>query len=43
MCAVFSVIFMDFQYLAMIENLFMDLYLHWFVKLLILNGMSVLA
>jgi len=43
MCAVFSVIFMDFQYLAMIENLFTDLYLHEFVKLLILNGMSVLA
>jgi len=42
MCAEFSVIFMDFQYLAMIENLFTDLYLHLFVKLLILNEMSVL-
>ncbi|ATU98108.1 hypothetical protein CHQ57_12115 [Aeromonas salmonicida] len=41
MCAEFSVIFMDFQYLAMIENLFTDLYLHLFVKLLILNEISI--
>lgn len=41
MCAEFSAIFMDFQYLAMIENLFTDLYLHLFVKLLILNEMNV--
>lgn len=41
MCAEFSVIFMDFQYLAMIENLFTDLYLYLFVKLLILNEMNV--
>ncbi len=42
MCAEFSVIFMDFQYLAMIENLFTDLYFNLFVKLLILNEMSVI-
>lgn len=41
MRAEFSVIFMDFQYLAMIENLFTDLYLHLFVKLLILNEISI--
>ena len=41
MCAEFSAIFMDFQYLAMIENLFTDLYLHLFIKLLILNEISV--
>lgn len=41
MCAEFSAIFMDFQYLAMIENLFTDLYFHLFVKLLILNEIIV--
>lgn len=40
MYAEFSVIFMDFQYLAMIENLFTDLYLHLFVNLLILNEIN---
>jgi len=40
MRTVFSVIFMDFQYLAMIENLFTGLYFHLFIKLLILNEMS---
>ncbi len=41
MCAEFSAIFMDFQYLAMIENLFTDLYLRLFVKLMIFNEISI--
>ena len=41
MCAEFSAIFMAFQYLAMIENLFTDLYLRLFVKLMIFNEISI--
>ncbi|MFA7826384.1 hypothetical protein [Aeromonas dhakensis] len=37
MCAEFSVIFMDFQRLAIVENLFMNLYLRHGLKVLILK------
>ena len=39
MCAEFSVIFMDFQRLAIVENLFMNLYLRYRLKILILKEM----
>ncbi|EIM1707214.1 hypothetical protein JFQ88_001019 [Aeromonas dhakensis] len=39
MCAEFSVIFMDFQRLAIIENLFMNLYLRYGLKVLTLKEM----
>ncbi|MBL0634610.1 hypothetical protein [Aeromonas dhakensis] len=39
MCAEFSAIFMDFQRLAIIENLFMNLYLSHGFKALILKKM----
>ncbi|MFM9757301.1 hypothetical protein ACKKBH_10300 [Aeromonas dhakensis] len=39
MCAEFSIIFMDFQRLAIVENLFMNLYLRHGLKVLILKEM----
>ncbi len=37
MCAEFSVIFKDFQRLAIIENLFTDLYFHEEINYMIFN------
>ncbi|RFS19876.1 hypothetical protein DYE42_21465 [Aeromonas dhakensis] len=42
MCAEFSVIFMDFQRLAIVENLFMSLYFLYKLKILILKEMMSL-